>query len=448
MTEQKRVVWSEGMFLRPHHFQQMERHLAHQAKIQIDCHAGIYWGFRTLQLDSDALATGSLALREASGIFPDGTPFAFSRPQDGPAALRIPVDTHGRQFVLALPRRRNDEYEVSFEQDDATLARYSVMEEEIQDSGTVSLESAVLQLGRLRLRLMPEDEAGGDWVTLGVARVLERRNDQQLTLDADYIAPVLAAGIDTVLGSRLNEIIALLEARGAVLAQRLSQPGRGGVSEVSEFLMLATINRYRGVMEHTRQSGIHHPERLFHDLLMLAGDLETFSASDRALAAFPPYMHDDLAASFHPLLLRIRRALSIVLEDSAVQIPLEDKGQGVRVGHINDPAMRRTAGLILAAHADMPADLLRSRFPAQAKLGPIERIRDLVHLQLPGIGMRPLSNAPRQIPYHSGYIYFELEKTGEMWQQFQGTGGLALHLSGDFPGLQLEFWALRSGSGS
>jgi type VI secretion system protein ImpJ len=435
------------MFLRPHHFQQMERYLARQAKIQADCHAGIYWGFCTLKLDQDALATGSLALLEASGIFPDGTPFSFTRAQDGPAALHIPAGTQGRKFVLALPRRRDGEHEISFEQDDSSLARYSVVEEEVQDSCTVSLEPVVLQLGRLRLRLMPEDEAGGDWVTLGVARVAERLNNQQIALDSDYIAPVLGVGADAVLMSRLSEVIALLQARGTVLAERLSRPGRGGVSEVSEFLMLATINRYRGVMEHIRQTSVHHPERLFHDLLMLAGDLETFSASDRRLAAFPEYVHDDLAASFHPLVLRIRHALSVVLEDSALQIPLEDKGQGVRVCHVNDPAMRRTSALILAAHADMPADTLRARFPAQAKLGPIERIRDLVHLQLPGIGIRPMLNTPRQIPYHAGYIYFELEKTGEMWKQFQNTGGLALHLSGDFPGLELEFWALRSGWG-
>src|SRR3546814_3779507 len=73
------------------------------------------------------------------------------------------------------------------------------------------------------------------------------------------------------------------------------------------------------------------------------------------------------------------RSLSAILEDKAIQIPLEDKGQGVRVSHISDVAMLRTAGLVLAVHAQMPSELTRTRLPAQAKLGPIERIRDLVH---------------------------------------------------------------------
>jgi type VI secretion system protein ImpJ len=103
----------------------------------------------------------------------------------------------------------------------------------------------------------------------------------------------------------------------------------------------------------------------------------------------------------------------------------------------------RQAGFVLAVQADLPAQTVRQHFAAQVKLGPVERIRDLVHLQLPGIGLQPLSVAPRALPYHAGFTYFELEKGGELWRQLEQNGALALHLAGDFPGLQLEFWAIR-----
>src|SRR3546814_17198432 len=73
----------------------------------------------------------------------------------------------------------------------------------------------------------------------------------------------------------------LLEARSELLVQRLAEPGRGGVSEVSEFLLLKTINRYRGALWHAQQLETLHPERLFHDFLMLASTLATFSAEGR-----------------------------------------------------------------------------------------------------------------------------------------------------------------------
>lgn len=441
--KRKKVVWSEGMFLRPHHFQQLERHLEYRGSIHTECAAGLFWGFKTLQLDLDALALGKLALSQATGVFPDGTPFDFDSPDDAPVALDLPAGTHNKRVMLVVPRQRRGGQDVSFEDDDDKLARYCVMEEEIADSSAVALGPAVLQLGHLRLRLMLEDDVGGEWLALGVAVVLERRSDNRLLLDQAYIPPTLAAGLNTVLRAYIHELYGLLEARSELLVQRLAEPGRGGVSEVSEFLLLKTINRYRGALWHAQQLETLHPERLFHDFLMLASDLATFSAEGRRLVSFPVYRHDELASSFEPVMVLLRRSLSAILEDKAIQIPLEDKGQGVRVAHISDVAMLRTAGLVLAVHAQMPSELTRTRLPAQAKLGPIERIRDLVHLQLPGIALRPLPNVPKPLPYHAGYIYFELEKNGEMWKQFERSGGLALHLAGDFPGLQLEFWAIR-----
>jgi type VI secretion system protein ImpJ len=47
------------------------------------------------------------------------------------------------------------------------------------------------------------------------------------------------------------------------------------------------------------------------------------------------------------------------------------------------------------------------------------------------------------LPYHSGFQYFELEQSGDLWKQLKGAGGVALHVAGEFPGLQLELWAIR-----
>jgi type VI secretion system protein ImpJ len=51
--------------------------------------------------------------------------------------------------------------------------------------------------------------------------------------------------------------------------------------------------------------------------------------------------------------------------------------------------------------------------------------------------------APRQIPFHAGYVYFELDPASEYWTGLKNSGGFALHVGGDFPGLKMEFWAIR-----
>jgi type VI secretion system protein ImpJ len=135
--------------------------------------------------------------------------------------------------------------------------------------------------------------------------------------------------------------------------------------------------------------------------------------------------------------------LSEVLEHGAISIPIESKKFGISVAIVADRALFSTHVFVLAARADLPAEELRRRFPAQLKVGPVEKIRDLVTLQLPGVPVQPVPVAPRQIPFHAGFAYFELDQTSELWQQLKSSGGVALHIAGEFPGLALEFWAIR-----
>jgi type VI secretion system protein ImpJ len=67
-----------------------------------------------------------------------------------------------------------------------------------------------------------------------------------------------------------------------------------------------------------------------------------------------------------------------------------------------------------------------------------------VNSALPGIAMRPLPVAPRQIPYHAGVVYFQLDGDSPYWGKMTTSGGMAVHVSGDYPGLTMELWAIRN----
>lgn len=353
MAEKNKVIWSEGMFLRPQHFQQFERYLENTLAQRTAALHGFYWGFRHLAFDREALAIGKLVVTEAQGVLPDGTTFGFANPDDAPGALEVPAAAQDVRVMLALPRVRPGATEVQYEDEPDSLARYLVRETEVEDSGAIGMEPALLQVGRLRLRLMLETDMGDEWVGIGVARVIERRADNRLVLDERYIPPSLSFGEQPLLLGFAQELYGLLQARSEVLAARLSQPGRGGVSEVADFMLLETVNRYIGALWHMRQAGWLHPERLFHDWLMLACDLATYTSASRRPEVLPVYEHDDLQATFGALMDELRRSLSAVLEQHALQIPLQDRGQGVRVAQIPDLDLLRTAGFVLAVHAEI-----------------------------------------------------------------------------------------------
>jgi type VI secretion system protein ImpJ len=86
---------------------------------------------------------------------------------------------------------------------------------------------------------------------------------------------------------------------------------------------------------------------------------------------------------------------------------------------------------------------IRSQIPAQAKIGSPDKIVQLVQRQLPGVRLEVLNVAPRQIPFHAGFSYFELDRNGDMWKQIRQSSGLAMHPGGSFPGVEFELWAIR-----
>jgi type VI secretion system protein ImpJ len=51
--------------------------------------------------------------------------------------------------------------------------------------------------------------------------------------------------------------------------------------------------------------------------------------------------------------------------------------------------------------------------------------------------------APREIPYQSDFIYFRLDRSSEFWKQLLNSGGFAFHVGGEFPELEMAFWAIK-----
>src|SRR5215470_15171692 len=99
------VHWNEGMFLRPHHFQTAQRHLADMGLRNAKWDQHYNWGLRAIDLDLDALANYRLVVRSLQARLRDGS--LVSLPEDGllPALeLKAPFEQAGAFTVyLALP---------------------------------------------------------------------------------------------------------------------------------------------------------------------------------------------------------------------------------------------------------------------------------------------------------------------------------------------------------
>ena len=443
MSWNNKVVWSEGLFLRPQHFQQQSRYVESYVEGRAAGLRSFPWGFRQLSFDQSALALGKIGIAGAHGVFPDGTPFNMPDDDEAPLPLEVPDNTRDTLVYLCLPMRRPGSLEIASADDHQALSRYRVREREVRDAHVRNDAVAEVQVGSLSARLMLASAAREDYACMAVARIVEIRNDKNLVLDESFLPPVLDCHALPTLSGYIKELHGLLHHRGDALGGRVAASGRGGAADIADFLLLQAVNRFEPLIAHLGALDGLHPERFYSVAVQVAGELATFVAEGKRPMEFPPYRHEDLQATFTPVMSALRQALSMVLEQNAIPIPLEERKYGIRVAPIPDRSLLGKAAFVLAVNANMPAEQLRRGFPQQVKIGPVEQIRQLVNLQLPGIRVQPLPVAPRQLPYHAGFVYFELDRGSEMWAQLKNSGGFAMHVGGEFPDLSMEFWAIK-----
>ena len=443
MSYRSKVVWSEGLFLRPQHFQQHDRYLERFVHLRAAALRSHPWGFSDLRLDRDLLRLGKVAISSAQGVFPDGTPFSMPDDDQLPAPIDIDEKVRDQLIYLCLPVQRPETQEISLAGSEDILARYDCGELEVRDVTSNSAGTAPMQIGSLKTKLLLASEDQSEYARIPVAHVVEAKVDKQVVLQDAFIPTVSNTRTSSVLDSFTNEFLGMLHQRGEALSGRVAASGRGGAAEISDFLLLQVVNRLQPLLAHLAAESNLHPEDLYRVCIMAAGELATFTHASKRAAEFPAYQHEDLRASFDPVIAVIRECLSSVLETTATPIPLTAKKYGISVASVADKGLFNSANFVLAVSADIPAENLRTQFPSQIKIGSVEKIRELVNLSLPGIPAAPLPVAPRQIPYHSGNAYFQLDRSNELWAQLATSGGIAIHVAGEFPGLQMELWAIK-----
>jgi type VI secretion system protein ImpJ len=439
-----KVVWTEGLFLQPQHLQQQERYFERLVRTSTGGLRPFAYGLTQLELDTDLLTLGKFAIRTIAGILPDGTPFSAPGDVDHPRPLDLPESARNNIVYLILPVRQPGAVESAPREQVETVARFAVDEHEAVDTNAGYQSTAMVPIGKLRLRYALEGDAREGHAGIGLARVAEVRADKSVQLDDAYIPPLLLTSASPALAGFVTQLQGLLHHRAEALAGRVSETATRGAAEIADYLMLQLCNRYEPLLTHLATTvGQLHPEAFYRVCVSLAGELATFTDSRKRPPGFPPYRHDDLQATFRPVIAALRQSLSAVLEQNAVPIPLQERKFGIRVGPIVDRTLVANATWVLAVKAQMPAEALRRSFPNLVKIGPVEQIRELINVALPGVAVRALPVAPRQLPYYAGTSYFELDRSSPYWAALARSGGIAIHVTGEVPGLELECWAIR-----
>jgi type VI secretion system protein ImpJ len=443
-----KVVWSEGMYLGPHHFQAQARYFEDSVHFATSNLWNDPYGIAACELDEDALRNGTVSLRHAHGLFEDG--LAFDMPECDPLPPQrsiqdaFPPTATQLSVYLSIPRWRMDGQNCQLEPGDDSGARYFGDVRQIHDETTGRDEKPV-QLGRKNTRLIFDGENSQGRLLLAVARMV-RDGSGHFAFDPTFVPPCLRISASFRLLSMLSRLVEILEDKSTAVTQEQRPggskfPASTSSRQVAQFWFLHAINSSLPPLRHLLLSKHGHPHELYLEMLRLGGALCTFGF-DVHPRALPPYDHQHLDQCFSQLDAHIRQHLEIVVPSQAIVIPLAQSERYFYDGEVKDQRCLGSSRWILGVSADLGEADLITRTLQFVKVCSAKFVPELVKRALPGLKLSHLPVPPSGIAAKVEYQYFSIDRVGPCWEHLLQSKSVGVYVPGDLPSPKLELVVL------
>ena len=452
MNTPAKVLWGEGLFLRPQHFQQQDRY--HEARLAEMAAAlqPFCWGVRKLEIDADALKADILRVVELSLIFPDGEIVRAPGPDALPLQVRLgelPPQLQTITFHAALPSLKlhgeNCASRSATPADGVPAMRYGQREHDTDDLFGEAAPAPVAFLTRT-VRLVPDLEALDAYDSLALVR-LRRMAAGGFEIDTGFTPPSLSIEGAPGLHARLVRLMEKLLAKVHALHGHYREPGRRVIElrggDVASFWLLHTVSSGYATLSHYLVQRELHPERLFHELLALAGGLMTFSRGAR-LEDLPAYAHQDPGPAFARLDAMLRELLDSVISSRYFAIALHSERPSYHLGALDSGRIDERTTLYLGVAADLPALQLAEIVPLRFKIGAPDDVDQSVLRAMPGVKLVHAAQLPAALPVRPDTHYFVLENRGALYDAMLKAQSISIYVPSGIPDLKLELIAIAA----
>lgn len=456
MIPSAKILWGEGLFLRPQHFQQQDAYhewrLA-QATRWLHPYA---WGVRQLKVDTDALQTGLLRLLELQVAFPDGE--MLNAPAEDALPPPVSLETLGQPaadtvsegppltFHLAMAPVRQQGSNLAATADEAdTAVRYHRVAQQMPDGYTTAVAAEVVTL-RKSVRLLPDPAPRAHLMSLPLLR-LKRTSTGGFELDGRFMPPCTQIQSSAALFLHLRRLLDVLQAKVDALYGMHREPSRNVIEfrsgDVASFWLLHTASTALAGLSHLARHPVLHPERLFEKLLELAGALMTFSKTF-TLADLPSYDHQQPGPGFQRLDQIVRELLETVISTRCFAIALQERMPSFHQGRLDSEQITSGTQLFLGVSAAMQPSELVDVVPQRFKVGAPDDVDKLVLSAMPGVRLVHAPQVPAAVPIRPGSYYFSLEPRGSLYDRMLQAQALTLYAPAGIQDLRLELVAVNA----
>jgi type VI secretion system protein ImpJ len=449
LIQSSKLLWGEGLFLRPQHFQRQDAYHEWRLADMARAMHPYAWGLRRCKVDADALATGVLRFTELQLIFPDGEMYSAPQEDDLPAPVSlesIAAGTSELVFHAALAQMRPNGSNFSSSsgsEADASL-RFAQHNLSAPDwfTGAAPSELAVL---RRCVRVLADTDARDHLVSLPVCR-LRRSATGPFEVDTRFVPPSLSIGAAPVLHAMLRRLLDALQAKVDALYGFHREPSRHVIEfrsgDIASFWLLHTASSAFASLSHYLNQPALHPERLYERMLELAGALMTFSRS-HSLADLPPYRHAAPGPCFAKLDQVIRDLLETVISTKYFSIALDEVKPSFHNGRLESDKISAATSFYIGVQAALPPSEIVDVVPQRFKIGAPDDVEKLVLSAMSGVRLAHAPQVPAAIPVRPGACYFAVEPRGPLYERMLAAQTITIYVPAGIAELQLELFALN-----
>ncbi|MBC7925467.1 MAG: type VI secretion system baseplate subunit TssK [Bryobacteraceae bacterium] len=436
-----RVVWSEGMYLGPHHFQAQNRYSEDSLNFSSSALFFKPYGLIGYALDPDALKNGTVALLHARGLFEDGLAFQMPEcdrvPDARPLGTAFPATRDSLDLFLGIPKRAFDNHNG---QPPASQSRITPVNRTYNDEVTGRNERQI-SVGQKNLSLLFETESRAGYETLRIGRIL-RDGAGNYAYDPKYIPPCVQISASEPLMLGLRQIIEILHEKGDRLASTSTERSGDFVPrDLANYWLLHAVNSGLASLTHLWSVKRSHPDDLYVELCRLAGALCTFSLNSHP-RELPLYNHEELDICFEALFAHIRKNLEVVIPTNCVLIPLEKTSDFFWAGTVPDSRYLTRSRWVLGIQSNLGEADLIVKTPGLVKVCSSKFVAELVKRAMAGLTLTHLTMPPPAVPAKVEAQYFGITKSGPFWDHIVQTRGVGIYVPGDIPQPRLELFVV------
>lgn len=320
MSDKNAVVWSQGLFLKPEHFQQQDRHAQYQRNGHLSGRQPYSWGVTCLEFQDPSLNRGKLVLSRVSGVMPDGLVFNSEVENCLPESMTIPAFTQDMTVYLAINRSRGDTVEISREA--PYTRRFRVGTSSARDnalglgSETVAPQDTV-DVAIPNLMLITSNESTSDLDTLAIARIRDIDSEGNVLLDGQFVPVCMSIQCSEYLSQFTGNTLALLETLDSRLENVVGPVQEGEFANTlhGAFTLLLAVRRYRQKFRHIMSLTTFHPADLYAVAAEALAELGCFCGLPFPEHEITGYDHNDPTPGFNTLGFAVGNLLTMLSDN-------------------------------------------------------------------------------------------------------------------------------------